>query len=116
MAARYYHDEEYDESSDDAVSCDELTYWGEEHFDVLQELFAQFKASGERVFGRAFYQFGDFAEFVHFVKRNTVTESPDLLKPQVPHVGFVGARSRGQHGLPSVQASGHGRPIGDGRE
>lgn len=46
--------------------------WLNAHYDVLNELYNLFRQHGAQVFGGAFFQFGDFAQFVQFVHANTV--------------------------------------------
>ncbi len=76
---RVYHD---DCAVDSSASDDEFSAvphdanrsrrrWLEEHFDVLQDLYAHLREDGERVFGRAFLQRGGFHTFVQFVYEHT---------------------------------------------
>jgi len=41
--------------------------WFIDHYDVLQQLYHDFKTIGESLFGTWFYQSGGFHNFVHFV-------------------------------------------------
>ena len=41
--------------------------WFIDNYDVLQELYLQFKTTGELLFGTWFFQSGGFHQFVHFV-------------------------------------------------
>jgi len=67
------------ESSDDEPwprdSSRQRRVWKEEHYEVLMELYSIFKTNGESVFGRSFFQFGDFYQFVDLIYQNTI--SPD---------------------------------------
>ena len=53
--------------------------WVDAHYDVLEELYHQFRDNGKRVFGDAFFQLGNFGSFIDYVRANTVPD--DLLKP-----------------------------------
>ena len=69
-----YHDNDSDpdpnhEPEDHAESP---TNWVDQHFDALSELYQCFTGSGSVLFGRAFYQFGNFAQFCTFVHANTI--------------------------------------------
>lgn len=46
--------------------------WHDEHYTVLVEIFNTFKRTGELFFGRAFFQYGDLADFITFVRRHTI--------------------------------------------
>ena len=85
--------------------------WRDENFEVLQELYRSFKLSGESVFGSAFFQYGDFHQFVNFIYENTLPDDADLLKARIAqtHVGALGLSTRGKHRLPFLQeAKDHG--------
>jgi len=51
--------------------------WFVENFDVLQELYLQFKSTGEQLFGNWFFQSGGFHHFVKFVyERSQLSSKP----------------------------------------
>ena len=92
--------------------------WCDNHFEVLQELYRAFKNDGQVVFGRAFFQFGDFSQFVRLIYDTTVGDDADLLKATIAetHVRAVGLSARGEYRLPVVEkATGHG-PSGSSGE
>jgi hypothetical protein len=48
-----------------------------ENYDVLQELYLQFKTTGEALFGNWFFQSGGFHHFVAFVyERSQLSSKP----------------------------------------
>jgi hypothetical protein len=92
--------------------------WIDEHYEVLMELYRAFKGSGEGVFGRAFFQTGDFNLFVHFLYENTCLVDADLLKAEKrkTHVCALGLGARRKHDL-HVHAEGkNDGGGGSGRE
>ena len=122
----YYDDVRSNESSDE---FDELDYsrdpnrrrrqWLDEHFEVLQELYVQFRRNGTSVFGDAFFQLGDFGLFIDFIYQSTVlSTNADLLKPRVvtPNVGAVGLSTWRESRLPGLQTDNHRVPTGDAGE
>lgn len=52
--------------------CDFSYRWVDRHYDALQELYELFKQRGSFLFGRAFFQLGDFADFIELIYRKTV--------------------------------------------
>jgi hypothetical protein len=87
-------EEEYDSPAEEEC-IDERWRWVNEHYDVLQELYLQFRGNGERVFGRAFLQRADFADFVTFVWGCTFHECDDLLiQMESGNVRPLGSSSR----------------------
>lgn len=88
--------------------------WVDSHFDVLMELYRVFQHSGQSVFGNAFYQLGDFTDFVNLIYDKTFLEDADLLKRSVQrqHVSTLDPSSRRQHRLPVVQKANHCKPHG----
>lgn len=70
--------------------------WLNEHHEDLAEMFRVFRCTGEAVFGRAFFQFGDFSQFVDLVYENTLLVNADLLKARVvqQHVSTLGSGTR----------------------
>jgi hypothetical protein len=79
--------------------------WKDEHYDVLMELYRAFKSSGESIFGRCFFQFGDFHQFVDLIYENTILPGADLLKTQLleTHVSALGLSARSKHRLSALQ-------------
>jgi hypothetical protein len=74
-------DPEYRESSDeDFAESEKLPFsfereraqWTTDNYEALTELFHCFKADGEAIFGRAFFQLGGMNQFVKFVFKTTV--------------------------------------------
>lgn len=68
---------DFEESDEDCVHVKDpvqtqFNAWVDEHYDVLQELYSCYKDSGRRVFGGAFHQLGDFADFITFVYRHMI--------------------------------------------
>ena len=115
---RCLHDEEGDEDVSEAVQVHELARhstpvlyrdWLDEHFEVLSELYSNFKRDGESVFGRAFFELGTFTDYVDMIFTRTVLQPADLLmvKTTPSHVGTLGAGSRGQHGISVLQTTDH---------
>jgi len=70
--------------------------WVNENYDVLMELYKTFRSNGEAVFGRCFYQLGDFSKFIDLIYENTCLPNADLLKANVSckNVHAVGSGSR----------------------
>lgn len=110
---RPYYDDAWDSDSD---SVDEERVhdpyrkrqtWLDEHYDILTELYHHFKETGERAFGRPFYQFGDFVQFTNLIYDNTLFTDPNLLNKghTQQHVGNVGAGTRRQHWLHGIQTA-----------
>lgn len=98
---------ECDSSDNDEPFWGNRRRWLDEHYDVLQQMYAMFLEVGRVVFGNAFMQFGGFHDFVKFVYEYTLNY--DLLTHEVtPNVRALAPSSRGEHGLPSVQAGGNG--------
>lgn len=72
--------DEYDSEEDNAPQLtSQRGRWVDAHYDVLQELYQQFRDNGKRAFGDAFLQLGDFGGFIDYVREHTVPD--DLLKP-----------------------------------
>ena len=122
---RVYHDDpcmDSPESTEDEASPVEPSrkrrVWLDGHFEVLQELYRAFKQSGESVFGRSFFQFGAFGQFVNFVYENTVLADADLLKAKMSgaHVSALGLSAGSKHWLHVIQAAKHNGPDGVGPE
>ena len=49
--------------------------WFVDHYDVLQQLYHEFKTTGESLFGAWFFQSGGFHHFVHFVYQHSLLSS-----------------------------------------
>jgi hypothetical protein len=113
---------EFDEASDDCVDSRStgpprrvwLHDWVEEHYDALCELYGNFRENGMRVFGGAFHQLSNFADFTEFIFNSTVVQPPDLLKQSVAHVRHMGASTRGKHGLHGVSTASVGGAARNG--
>ena len=71
--------DEYDSGEDMPQFTSHRNRWVEVHYDVLEELYQQFRDNGKRVFGDAFFQLGNFGSFIDYVRMHTVPD--DLLKP-----------------------------------
>ena len=104
-----------DESEDDTPIERSRTYnqWFDEHYEVLMELYRNFKSSGESVFGYAFFQLGNFPQFASFIYENTQIMDADLLKAKIAqtHVNALGLSARSERRLPALQKSdAHGQP------
>ena len=111
-ADQYYDELLHDMESEDedesvwTLHCNrEKRTWLKEHFDVLQELYHQFREAGTCVFGGAFFQLGGFHSFVEFVFQHTI-EGSDLLKQHTGgHVSTMAPWSGGErwlHGIPTA--------------
>jgi hypothetical protein len=104
----YMTSDPIESESDDELPLTELNIhdpervaWRNEHFEVLSELYKQFCTQGETVFGRAFFQFGSFTQFIEFLYEHTYTPSKVLLKPKggAYNVGNLASGSRCERGL-----------------
>ena len=91
--------------------------WLDEHYDVLQELYKQFKTNGQTVFGRSFFQCGSFADFIEFVHRHMFIDA-DLLsaKSTTSNVRALGPRSRDKCWVHDVQGQDDRVAAGSGGE
>ena len=58
-----------------AVATKTEQVWLQQHYDVLQQLYSDFKNNGEAYFGRWFFQSGGFYHFVQFVYAHSLLSS-----------------------------------------
>ena len=90
------------ESDDDAEELTavnkDVRKWLNKYYDELTYCYAKFRECGDVLFGRAYFQLGDFGSFVNFVHNNTYLINSNLLKPKYPkHVSSVGVGTRSKY-------------------
>lgn len=107
----FYDDEYYNsaESTDEEERSHDPSRqrreWTNEHHEVLSELYSAFKANGVTVFGRVFFQFGNFVDFTDLAYEKTMAFDADLLKSKITtqHVGNMGVGTGSKHWISRME-------------